>query len=91
MRQTTRVPTTMMRAIDTKPKLMPTLLTTRLLSIPWWRPTALLHVVQAWMTSVTQRQASVRRDIRPDCPRQEMLVDILARQHPFLYACSFVG
>jgi hypothetical protein len=57
----------------------------------WWKPTALLHVLQTWMTSVAQSQVSVRRNIRPDYPRQETPADILARNHTFLYAYSLMG
>jgi hypothetical protein len=80
MRLTTGIPATI--AMDT---------TTRPLSTPWWKPTVLLHALQTWMTSVAQSQASVRRNIRPDFPRQETPVDILARKHTFLYACSLMG
>jgi hypothetical protein len=58
---------------------------------PWWKPTALLHALQTWITSVAHSQATVRRDIRPDYPRQETPADILARHHTFLYASSLMG
>jgi hypothetical protein len=75
----------MLTTIDT------TSLTIRPLSPPWWKPTALLHALQTWMTSVAQNQATVRWDIRPDYPRQETAVDMLARKHTFLYTCSLMG
>jgi hypothetical protein len=87
MRLTAGIPTTI--AMDTQP--IPTSLTIRPRSTPWWKPTALLDVLQTWITSVAQSQASVRQAIRPDCPRQETPVDILARKHTFLYACSLMG
>jgi hypothetical protein len=68
-----------------------TSLTIRPLSTPWWKPTALLHALQTWITSVAQSQATVRRDIRLDYPRQETPADILARNHTFLYASSLMG
>jgi hypothetical protein len=80
MRLTTGIPTTIAMETTLRPPVT-----------PWWKPTALLHVVQQWMTSVAQSPASVRRDIRPDFPRQDMPVDILARHHTFLYACSLMG
>jgi hypothetical protein len=80
-----------MRLTTGIPATMPTSLTMRPRSTPWWKPTALLHVMQTWMTSVAQSQASARRDIKPDFPRQETPVDILARKHTFLYACALMG
>ena len=68
-----------------------TSLTRRPLSTPWWKPTALLYALQTWITSVAHSQATVRRDIRPDYPRQETPDDILARNHTFLYASSLMG
>ena len=91
MRQTQTVPTTMARAIATQPDPLATSLTTRPLSAPWWRPAVLLHVLRPWVTSWTGRHASERRDLRPDFPRQETPIDILARKHTFLYACSMSG
>ena len=75
----------MLTTIDT------TSLTIRPLLTPWWKSTALLHALQTWITSVAHSQATVRRDIRPDDPRQETPVDILARNHTFLYASSLMG
>ena len=80
MRLTTGMPTTIAMDTTIRPHLT-----------PWWKPTALLRVLQRWMTSVAQSQASVGRNIRPDFPRQDMPVDILARKHTFLYACSMAG
>jgi hypothetical protein len=80
-----------MRLTTGMPTTIPTSLTIRPRSIPWWKPTALLNFLQTWMTSVAQSQASVHRNIRPDFPRQETPVDMLARKHSFLYACSLMG
>jgi len=85
MPMTTGMPTTI--AMDTQPIS----LTIRPRSTPWWKPSALLHILQTWMISMAQSQASLRRDLRPACPRQETPVDILARKHTFLYACSLMG
>jgi hypothetical protein len=82
MRLTTEMPTTI---------APPIALTMRPRSILWWKPIALRHVVQTWLTALAQRQAFVHRDIRPDFPRQETPVDRLARTHTFLYACSLMG
>ena len=75
----------MLTTIDT------TSLTRRPLSTPWWKPTALLHALQTWITSVAHSQATVRRDLRSDDPRQDTPADILARHHTFLYASSLMG
>jgi hypothetical protein len=75
----------MLTTIDT------TSLTRSPLATPWWKPTALLHAVQTWLTSVAQSQATMRRDIRPEYPRQDTPADILARNHTFLYASSLMG
>ena len=91
MRQTQTVPTTMARAIASQPDPLATSLTTRPLSAPWWRPAALLHVLYTGVTSWTRRQASERRDLRPDFPRQATPTDLLAQYHTFLYACSMAG
>jgi len=91
MRQTRTVPTTMAIAIATQPDPLSTSLTTRPLSAPWWRPAALLHVLYTGVTSWTRRQASERRDLRPDFPRQATPTDILAQHHTFLYARSMAG
>jgi len=85
MRVTTGIPTTI--AMDTQPIS----LTVKPHSTPWWKPSALLHVLRTWMTSVAQSQASIHRGISPDFPRQETPVDILARKHTFLYAYSLMG
>jgi hypothetical protein len=91
MRQTRTVPTTMAIASDLQPDPMPTSVTTMPLSAPWWRPAALLPVLRPWVTSWTGPHAAERRDLRPDFPRQETPIDILARKHTFLYACSMSG
>jgi hypothetical protein len=80
-----RLTTGMLTTIDT------TSLTIRPLSTPWWKPTALLHALQTWMTSVAQSQVSLCRNLRPDYPRQATPADILARNHTFLYAYSLMG
>jgi hypothetical protein len=79
-----RMTTGMLTTIDT------TSLTMRPRS-SWWKPTALMHALQAWMTSVAQSHACLHRNLRPDFPRQEMPADILARNHTFLYAFALMG
>jgi hypothetical protein len=91
MQQTTGVLTTMARAMDTQPERLSTSLTTRSLPTPWWRPAVCLRRLQTWMRWMPRRQVSARRDLRPPFPRQETPVDILARKHTFLYACSLAG
>jgi hypothetical protein len=91
MRRTTDVPTTMAIALDSQSELLPISLTTSPLSTPWWRPAAFLYVLRTWMTSMRRHQALTRQDVRPDFPRQDTPVDILARQHTFLYAYSLSG
>jgi hypothetical protein len=79
-----RMTTGMLTTIDT------TSLTMRPRS-SWWKPTALMHALQAWMTSVAQSHACLHRNLRPDFPRQEMPADILAWNHTFLYAFALMG
>ena len=85
------VPQILARTLDAQPDGLPPALVPPVLPTPWWRLAALLHGVHTWMTAVTRRPPSARQDIRPDFPRQETPVDILARKHTFLYAQSLSG
>ena len=82
---------TLARAIDAQPDGLPPSLVTPVLPTPWWRLAALLHGVQTWMTAVRRHQASARRDIRPEFPRQDTPTELVARKYTFLYAQSLSG
>ena len=58
-------------------------------STPWWK--LLAHGLQTWITAVRESQASVYRERKNPYPRQETPIDVLARKHTFLYACSLMG
>jgi len=87
MRQMKTVPAMMAIVIDAQPET----LTTNPLPTPQWQPRALWQVLRARVASLTRRRTDKRQDIRPDFPRQETPIDILARKHTFLYACSMAG
>jgi hypothetical protein len=91
MRHAADVPATLPTPMDAPHDLMPTSLTTPPPPTPWWWRAQLFHGVQTWMTSVAWRRVEARRDLRPDFPRQDTPVDILARKHTFLYAYSLSG
>lgn len=78
-------------AIDEQHNLTATSLTTPALPTPWRKPAALLHSLRNWLTSWTRRRAFESRWIRPDLPRWETPIDLLARKYTYLYIRSLSG
>lgn len=88
MRHTTRVPRTLAIPIDAPHDFLTTYPTPPPLATPWWRPAALLHVLQTFVTSLTRRRPGESRWTRPDFPRWETPTEMFARKHPYLYIDS---
>jgi hypothetical protein len=65
--------------------------TTTLLHTPRRRHITLLHGLQTLMAACTWRRAMESRWIHPGYPRQESLVEHVARIDPYLYIRSLSG